>query len=145
MAEQNLIERAIRLKLRFPTYKGLLSVEDLFDFPLKYTKKGTAIPTTISTDELPKSLNDLYRMYSKEVREEEDYVEKKSLANEKVMLALEVIKYIIDVKLAEQKELEQQSTNAARKQELLEVMKQKRARLIQEKTLEELEAEYNSL
>ena len=138
----NLFEKASRLKLRFPTSKGLITLEDLWDIPLVYTglNKGIVDSTT------PRSLNELAKIYSKQLKdEEEDFVEDKSPAKEKVELAFQIVKYIIEVKKAEKIEKDEAAEKASRKQKLMELIAQKEDETLGSKTLEELKAELASL
>jgi len=122
MTEQNLFEQASRLKLRYQTTKGLVSTEDLWDLPLT------------SLNEVAKSLN-------KQVKEagEESFIEIKSTANEKLELSFEIVKYVIKVKLAEQKADKLAKENATKKQQLLELLHQKKNEQLSQLSVDEIE------
>ena len=76
--------RASKLKLRFATTKGALSTEELWDLSLE------------SLDVIAKKVN-------KELKdtEEESFIGKKTSANTLLNLKLEILKYVIQVKLEE--------------------------------------------
>ena len=83
-----MFEKATRIKLRFESKKGLLSVEQLWDLPLN------------SLDEIAISLN-------KEVKDISEVSFIKPLSNNKnkeLTLKFNIVKHIIDVKLTEIKE-----------------------------------------
>jgi len=122
MTEQiNLFEQASKLKLRYKTNYGLVTTEDLWDLPLT------------SLDEVAKSLN-------KQVKEagEESFIEVKSTANEKLELSFEIVKYVIKVKLVEQKAAKLAKENAAKKQQLLELLHQKQNEELGQLSIEEI-------
>lgn len=124
MSEQqvNIFEQASRLKLRYQTSKGLVSTEDLWDLALT------------SLDELAKSLN-------KQVKElaEESFIEVKSTANEKLELAFEVVKHVIRVKLAEKQERELAKEKAAKRQQIMELINQKKNEQLSQMNVADLE------
>lgn len=122
MTEQsNLFEQASRLKLRYKTNCGLVTTEDLWDLPLT------------SLDEVAKSLN-------KQVKEagEESFIEVKSTANEKLELSFEIVKYVIKVKLVEQEAAKLAKENAAKKQQLLELLHQKQNEELGQLSIDEI-------
>lgn len=84
-----MFEKATRQKLRFDSPKGQMSVEDVWDLPLKHA-------TRFDLDTLAKAIN-------REIREqeEESFVEAPSKANETLKLKLDIVKHIIDVRKAE--------------------------------------------
>lgn len=90
----NIFEKATRVKLRFPTTRGELSVEDLWELPLK----GTL------------SLNSIAVKLKKEVSSTEDMIDlvdgdaankESNIKMAKTKLALEVVMHIIGVLKAE--------------------------------------------
>lgn len=87
-----MFEKASKLKLRFETSKGLLSVEDLWDLSL------------VSLDAIAKAVN-------KKVKEqqEESFISEKTEKETIHNLQLEILKYVIKVKMEE---------NAAKKQKV---------------------------
>lgn len=130
----NLFEQASRLKLRFQSPRGLLTVEDLWDLPLK-AKKEEAVRKEANLDDLAKALH-------KEVKEAEEpsFVEDKSPASEKLDLMFELVKYIINVKKAEEAARKQQVAKAESRQEILELIHEKKKEARKNLSIEELEA-----
>ena len=123
MTEQiNLFETASKQKLRFQTAKGLLNTEDLWDLSLT-------------------TLNDLAKSLSKQVKEagEENFIEVKSSANEKLETMFEIVKHIIKVKLTERETLKVAKENAIKKAEILELIHQKKNESLASMPVEELE------
>ena len=85
-----MFEKSSRLKLRFETDRGNVSVEDLWDMPL--TSRATT-----SLDDVAKQLH-----RSLKENEEESFVIEKSGANEMLEMKFSVVKHVIKVRLAEQ-------------------------------------------
>ena len=85
-----MFEKASRMKLRFDISKGMCTVEDLWDLPLRSKTK-------VTLDDLAKDLN-------KKLKEsqEESFVVKKTTKNEELELMFSVVKHIIEVKLQEE-------------------------------------------
>ena len=77
-------EKASRLKLRFSTNKGELSVEDLWDLSLE------------SLDTIAKAVNKKLKDES-----EESFIGKKSSNNAVLELKMDILKEVIEVKLKE--------------------------------------------
>lgn len=123
-----LFEKASRLKLRFKTSNGQLSTEDLWELSLE------------RLDELAKSLN-------KEVKEasEESFIKTRSKSNVELETKFEVVKRIIEVKMAEKAEKADRLAKAERKQKLQEILDKKKDSALEAKTIQELEAELASM
>jgi hypothetical protein len=128
----NIFEIATRKKLRFDTTSGQVSTEDLWDVTLS----GKAL----SLDNIAKSLN-------KQLKEsaEESFVVKASAANTELQLKFDIVKHIIDVKLAEKAEREAAAEKRALKEKLLAIRERKADASLESKTLEELDAELAKL
>ena len=128
MAEQAIeqkFEKASRLKLRFETGKGLVGVEDLWDLPLR--GNGTSLNT------LAKSLN---RKLKDEG--EEDFVSPVTKANEVLELQFELVRYVIEVKLAEKAAAETLAEKREKKQKLLEVLARKQDQSLEQASEDEI-------
>jgi len=115
-----MFEKASRLKLRFESGKGLITIEDLWDLPLTTPVRGSSLDT------IAKSI-------SKQVKDsaEESFVTKTSSKNQELELKFEIVKHIIKVRLNEQ----EQKENAL----ILKTKKEKIASLIAKKEDAELE------
>lgn len=124
-----MFEKALRLKLRFASPQGGLTIEDLWDLPLTSTRANQA------------NLNNIAKGISRQLKaeSEEDFVNPKSDANEGLQLALDIVKHVIHVK---QEENEVARTAAARKEtkaKLLEAIERKQDQALEGKSLEELQ------
>ncbi len=124
--------QATRQKLRFVTTKGQASVEDLWDMPLTSSRHT--------------SLDSLAREYAQELRNSEvgSFVEP-SEVDEGLQLRFDVVKYIIDTKLAERDEKTAAKAKEAQKEKLQAIIEQKRDEHLSTKTIEELEQEIAKL
>jgi hypothetical protein len=119
---------ATRNKLRFASIRGELTVEQLWDVPLR------------SRDDF--NLNAVAKAANKALKDisEESFVETtKTTAHTRCEATLEVVKYVIDVKLTEE---EASKTRAAKQQEktkLLEILAEKQAGKLSELSEKELQ------
>lgn len=123
-----MFESATRLKVRFETTKGMITVEDLWDIPL------TSRTTGFSLDDIAKNLN-------KQVKEseEESFVVKKSTKNETLELKFEIIKYIIKKRLEEREAANNELAKATQKEKLLQLLNEKKDENLKNKSVEEIE------
>lgn len=129
----NVIEQAVRQKLRFESTKGHLTVEQLFDLPFT-SKSGCDLQTVASqcNQEL-KALG------------EEDFVGASKPANSLAQLKLDVVKHVIAVKKVEADMASQRSAKAAQKQKLLSLLAEKQDEELANKSPEELQAMIDAL
>lgn len=124
-----MFEQATRNKVRFETPQGMLTVEDLWDIPLT-SARGRA------------NLDDIARALHRKIKETEteSFVIKAPKADELTQLKFELVKHVIDVRLAENAAAEQLRLNREKKQQLLALIAQKENEQLQGHTLEELKA-----
>ena len=115
-----MFERASRLKLRF-NYKGLLTVEDLWDLPLA------------ALDKIFKKLN-----FTAKEQKEESLLDTKSSEDETVDLMIGVVRHIVGVRLLEQKAKEDRVAKAAKKQKLLGIIADKQDAALMDMPIEDL-------
>lgn len=103
MTTENLFESATRSKMRFP-FKGMISVEDLWDLSLT-------------------NLDSVFKTLNAEAKksEEESLLNTKSKEDEEISNKIEIVKYIVGVKLDEKKKRENAKKNAEMRQRLLEI------------------------
>lgn len=103
MTTENLFESATRSKMRFP-FKGMISVEDLWDLSLT-------------------NLDSVFKTLNAEAKksEEESLLNTKSKEDEEISNKIEIVKYIVSVKLDEKKKREDAKKNAEMRQRLLEI------------------------
>jgi hypothetical protein len=111
---ENMFEKASRRKLRFDTPKGLLTVEDLWDIPLT-SKAGN-----VNLDDTARGLNKLLKD-----SEDVSFVVKEQKSDETVQLAFDIVKYIIDVRLAENDAAAKAKADREKKQHYLAIIAQK--------------------
>jgi hypothetical protein len=112
--ENNMFEYATRNKLRFASPRGELSVEQLWDMPLR------------SKDDF--NLDGVARSANRALKAavEESFVEtQKTAAQARLENTLEVVKYIIGVKLAEEAEAKKAADNRTEKEKLLKILAEK--------------------
>jgi len=130
-----MFEQATRLKLRFDSPQGRLSVEDLWDLPLTSNRANQA------------NLNNIAKGISRQLKDEseEDFVNPKSKANETMQLALDLVKHVIAVKQDEAEASRLMNERKDKKAKLLELIAKKQDQALEGKPLEELQAMVASL
>ncbi len=123
----NLFEFATRQKLRFDTTKGSLTTEDLWDLPLTSTRGD--------------SLDAIARNLSLLIREQvtESFVVKATKADEILELKFALVKYVIDVRLAEDELAKAARETKKKKERLLEIIARKQDQALEQASLEELQ------
>lgn len=129
---KNLFEAASRQKLRFDSKVGLLSVEDLWELPLTSANKANLDAIAIDLNRQLKST-------------EESFVSTQSTQNAALNLRFEIVKYIITVRVAENQAKVDERNRAARKEQLEEILAQKKNEGLQAMSIEDLEAELKAL
>lgn len=130
-----MFEKAARLKLRFDTSRGALSVEDLFDLPLQTTRANG-----VSLDQIAIALD-------KKLRETTtvSFVDDTTTANAETQLQFDLVKHVIGIKKAENAAAKAKQDAAARKQHLMELINKKKDEALGAKSIEELQAELAAL
>ena len=121
MTTENLFESATRSKMRFP-FKGMISVEDLWDLSLT-------------------NLDSVFKILNAEVKksEEESLLNTKSKEDEEISNKIEIVKYIVSVKLDEKKKREDAKKNAEMRQRLLEIKAKRQDAALENMSDEELD------
>lgn len=129
MSEHNLFEIASRKQYRFPSTKGDLTVEDLWQLPLR----GEDF-----------SINKIARTLYKELENDIplDFVDNVSATNQELQDKFAIVKHVIKVRVEERKLHESAVERKARKQQLAGLIEEKKAGVLQDKSLEELEQLY---
>lgn len=130
METGKLFETATRNKMRFP-FRGMISVEDLWDLSLT-------------------NLDSVFKTLNAEAKksEEESLLETKSKENEELSNKIELVKYIVNIKLEEKKTRENARKNAEMKQRLLEIKAKRQDAALENMSDEDLDkmlAEFNVL
>lgn len=131
---ENLFLQATREKFRFESPKGDLSVEQLWDLPL--TSR-----TGFDLDTVAKAVNaDL------KASNEESFVNvNNNPAVSRLQAKLEVVKAIIEVKLAQAEATKKRVEKAAERQRLMEVLHSKKDQELQGLSVEEIERRLSQL
>lgn len=132
---QNIFEYATRTKLRFPSIKGELSIEQLWDVPLR------------SRDDF--NLDVIAKTANKALKEttEESFVEtpKKTAEQTRRESVMEAVKYIIDTKVSEEKADAKRAENKKEKEKLLEILAEKQDGKLSKMSEEELKKRIKAL
>ena len=115
----NLFEIASREKYRFP-YKGLISVEDLWDLTLP-------------------QLDGVYKALSKEVKTQgEDSLMAEAITDKKLSNMIEIVKYIFSVKQQEADARKTAAENKRKRERIAEVLAQKEDEALHNMSADEL-------
>lgn len=114
--------KASRLKLRFSTNKGMISIEDLWDCPLSVLDK-TAI-------QLNKNIRDA---------EEESFIIKKKSRSAISQLKFDIVKYVIDIRLKEKEDKENAILTKQKKEQLQSILEDKKSEALKNKSPEEIQ------
>jgi hypothetical protein len=120
-------EKASKDKYRFNTPVGQITVEDLWDIPLVSRKSN------ISLDNIAKGLN-------KQINEneEESFVVKSTSKNNILLTKFNIVKKVIEVRLAEAKAVDDRKKNKEKKQRIMSILADKQDESLKGKSEEEL-------
>lgn len=129
-----MFEKASRLKLLFPSPKGPLVVEDLWDLPLTSTT-GKA-----NLDDLARELHQT--LENKKVG---SFVTKAPSADVRTQLQFDIVLHVINVRLAENEAAAQREAASAKKQQIMEIISRKEIESLSNASLDELRAMLGSL
>ena len=126
-------EKASRLRLRFATAIGILTVEDLWDLPL--------------TSQRSVSLDDVARALNKELKETEteSFVIAAPVKDTTTQLMFDLVKHVIAVRLAEAEEARTAKDRRDKKQKLLGIIARKQDQALEETSVEDLTAMVEAL
>jgi len=113
----SLFKNASRNKFRYESVKGLITTEDLWDMPLVATTK---VNTGFDLDTVAKSVSAKIKL-----QEEESFVKTKTQNTSNLIEQLDIVKYIIAAKLAEQEARSSYAANQAQLTKLTSVLNQK--------------------
>jgi hypothetical protein len=123
----NVFEYATRNKIRFHSSRGELTLEQLWDVPLR------------SADGF--DLNAVAKNANKALKEvsEESFVEtKKTTQHVRLEITLDVIKNVIDAKLADEEAAKRRAANRVEKEKLLAILSEKQDGKLSELTEKQL-------
>ena len=114
MTTNDLFIFATRNKLRFASSRGELTVEQLWDVPLRSTDGFNLNAVAKAANGYLKTLN------------EENFVEAtRTSSHVRAEAVLEIVKHVIDVKLGEETAAKRRAENKAKKEKLLAVLAEK--------------------
>ena len=123
----SIFEAATRKKLRFKAVNGVISTEDLWDLKLE------------ALDAIAKALH-------KKLQDQEvSFITTKTDSEAKVQLEFDVVKHVIDTKIAEAEANKAAAEVTARRRELQEALHNRRQQTLQGMTEAELQAELAKL
>lgn len=129
----SIFEQASRLKLRFASVKGELTIEHLWGLPLQSK-------TSFDLDTVAKAVaRDLKAVT------EESFVVETSPANTVLILKLDVVKHIIAVRLAENAAATNRSARSAERQKLLGILADKQDESLKNLTPEQIQKRLDEL
>ena len=124
----NIFEYAARNKVRFQSSRGELSVEQLWDVPLR------------SRDDF--NLNAVAKVANESLKSasEENFVETtRTPAHSRLEIVLEIVKHVIDRKLDDEEFAKKRADNKIEKEKLLAILSDKQAGKLSELSEKELQ------
>ena len=123
-----LFEKASRSKVRFDSSRGQLSVEDLWDLPLTSNTKP--------------NLDDIARSLHKQLKNDDDvsFVIKDKKSDTTVQLKFDIVKHIIEIRIAEDDARSKARDNATKKQRILQLIAERQDEELKGKSLDDLTA-----
>lgn len=129
-----MFEKASRLKLRFKTPVGELSVEDLWELPL-VNRAGKA------------NLDDLARDLHQQIEQAPtmSFVAKTQPTSVIPQLKFDIVIHIINTKLSEQEAAQKAKDTRERKQQIMTLIEQKQTEKLAGSSIEDLRAMLDSL
>lgn len=127
MKNERIFEIATRERFRF-NYKGQISVEDLWLLSVK------------ELDEIFKSLNKQLKQ-----TKEESLLETKTQQDRELDMKIEIVKYIVAVKLEEDKLRLKAKETKEKKQKILEVLSRKKNEALEKLDIDTLEKQLEEL
>ena len=121
MTVENIFEYATRNKVRF-SFRGLISVEDLWDLSLN-------------------NLDSIYKDLKKQSKqsEEESLLNIKTQEDEFLNVQIEIVKYIVSVKLTEKEAREKATAKKAQKQKIMSIIAAKQDEALQNSSIDDLQ------
>ena len=122
-----MFEKAVRNKLRF-NYKGLLSVEDLWDLSL--------------TD-----LDKIYKNLIKQQKElnEDSLLQKETKESERLNLSINIIKHIVNTKVQEDEKRQDQISRKLQREKIASIISKKQDEHLEKMSLDDLKKTLSSL
>ena len=124
---EKMFEFALKNKVRFP-YKGLVSVEDLFDLSVR-------------------DLDGIFKTLNAQIKksQEESLLATKTKEDETLAIQIEIVKHIVKTKLDEAETAKQSKELKEKKQKLMEMIAEKKDEALRNASVEELQAMLDGL
>ncbi len=130
----DIFEFASRNKLRFPSSRGELTVEQLWDVPLRSGDGFNLNAVAKAANEAVKAAN------------EENFVETtRTAAHTRIETTLEVVKHVIEVKLADEAAAKKRAENKIKREKLLTALAEKQDGKLSEMSERELKKQIAEL
>lgn len=129
----DLFEKASRANIGFPSEQGILNICQVWELPLTSSN-----PRVSTLDKTARAINAQLKQYA-----EESFVPSSVTPNKKqreLQLALDVVKHIIAVKLAEENRQKLRAEGAVIRQKIVEAIASKQEDSLKNSSLEELQA-----
>lgn len=124
----NIFEYVTRNKLRFESSRGQLSVEHLWDVPLR-SRDGFDLNTIAKA--ASKAFKDITEENFVEIAKTAEHIRREAV--------LEVIKYVIDTKLAEEKATASRAAKKLEREQLLKILAEKQVGKLSELSEKEIQ------
>jgi hypothetical protein len=123
----NIYEYATRNKIRFSSTRGDLTVEQLWDVPLRSSDDFNLNAVAKAANNAVKKIN------------EESFVEvRRTSQHERLETALEIVKHVIEIKLADEAAAKRRAENKQEKEKLLAILAEKQDGKLSELSEKEL-------
>ena len=124
---EKMFEFVLKNKVRFP-YKGLVSVEDLFDLSVR-------------------ELDSIFKTLNAQVKksQEESLLTTKTKEDETLATQIEIVKYLVKTKLDAAEAEKQNKEVKEKKQKLMEIIAAKKDEALRNASVEELQAMLDNL
>lgn len=121
MAELNIFEYAVRNKLRFP-FRGMIGVEDLWDLRVE-------------------DLDKIFKLLNLQVKQqqEESLLGEKSKEDAVLDIQIQIVRYIVKVKLEEREAREKAFAKREQKQKIMSILANKKDEVLRNRSIDELE------
>ena len=118
---EKIFEFSVRNKVRFP-FKGLISVEDLWDLSLA-------------------NLDLIYKTLNKQAKqsEEDSLLKTKATVDKELEVQIAIVKHIVSVKLEEQEAREKAAAKKEQKQKIMAIIASKQDEALQNSSVEDLQ------
>lgn len=127
----NIFERATRKKYRFASVRGDLTVEQLWDLPLKSRSSG--LDRSLDLDNVARAVNSELKAAT-----EESFVETRDPRQTDLETKLEIVKYVIASKLKDQERNEAARSRAERRRRLLAALDSKEQQALENMSREQI-------